>query len=67
MVTATALQLHPACTVVLDEAAAGSLRENDHYQRSGFRAEADGQSSAKNGELAANGHAQKEPCWRTGP
>jgi glucosamine-6-phosphate deaminase len=33
MVTATALQLHPACTIVLDEAAAGSLRENDHYQR----------------------------------
>jgi glucosamine-6-phosphate deaminase len=33
MVTATALQLHPACTVVLDEGAAGNLRENDHYQR----------------------------------
>ena len=33
MVTATALQLHPACTIVLDEAAAGKLRENDHYQR----------------------------------
>lgn len=33
MITATALQLHPACTIVLDEAAASSLRENDHYQR----------------------------------
>ena len=33
MVTATALQLHPACTVVLDEAAAGNLQKNDHYQR----------------------------------
>jgi len=33
MVTATALQLHPACTIVLDEEAAGSLRENDHGQR----------------------------------
>ena len=33
MVTATALQLHPACTIVLDEAAAASLRENEHYQR----------------------------------
>ena len=33
MVTATALQLHPACTIILDEAAAGKLRENDHYQR----------------------------------
>jgi glucosamine-6-phosphate deaminase len=33
MVTATALQLHPACTVVLDEAAASRLRANEHYQR----------------------------------
>ena len=33
MVTATALQLHPACTIVLDEEAAGSLRENDHGLR----------------------------------
>jgi glucosamine-6-phosphate deaminase len=33
MVTATALQLHPACTIVLDEESAGNLRENDHYQR----------------------------------
>jgi glucosamine-6-phosphate deaminase len=33
MITATALQLHPACTIVLDEEAAGNLRENDHYQR----------------------------------
>jgi len=35
MVTATALQLHPNCTIILDEAAAGKLRENDHYQRIG--------------------------------
>jgi glucosamine-6-phosphate deaminase len=33
MVTATALQLHPACTIVLDEDATTSLRETDHYQR----------------------------------
>jgi glucosamine-6-phosphate deaminase len=33
MVTATALQLHPACTIVLDEAAASQLREHDLYQR----------------------------------
>ena len=33
MITTTALQLHPACTIVLDEEAAGNLRENDHYQR----------------------------------
>ena len=33
MITATALQLHPACTILLDEEAAGNLRENDHYQR----------------------------------
>ena len=33
MITATALQLHPACTIVLDEDAANRLRQNDHYQR----------------------------------
>jgi glucosamine-6-phosphate deaminase len=33
MITATALQLHPACTIVLDEDAASRLRKNDHYQR----------------------------------
>ena len=33
MVTATALQLHPACTIVLDQDAASQLKENDHYQR----------------------------------
>jgi glucosamine-6-phosphate deaminase len=33
MITATALQLHRACTIVLDEAAASGLRENDRYQR----------------------------------
>lgn len=33
MITATALQLHPACTIILDENAASRLRENDHYQR----------------------------------
>jgi len=32
MVTATALQLHPACTIILDAEAAGSLQEGDHYQ-----------------------------------
>jgi glucosamine-6-phosphate deaminase len=33
MITATALQLHPACTIVLDEDAAGRLQKNEHYQR----------------------------------
>lgn len=33
MITATALQLHPDCIVVLDEAAASRLQENDHYRR----------------------------------
>lgn len=33
MITATAMQLHPACTIILDEAAASRLRGNDHYQR----------------------------------
>jgi glucosamine-6-phosphate deaminase len=33
MITATALQLHPACTIVLDADAASRLHENEHYQR----------------------------------
>lgn len=33
MITATALQLHPACTIVLDQDAASRLKEHDHYQR----------------------------------
>jgi glucosamine-6-phosphate deaminase len=33
MITATALQLHPACTIVLDKEAASRLKKNDHYQR----------------------------------
>ena len=32
MVTASALQLHPRCTVVVDEDAAGSLNEKDYYR-----------------------------------
>ncbi len=32
MVTATALQLHPRCTVVVDEAAAAKLKEKAYYQ-----------------------------------
>ncbi len=32
MISATALQWHPRCTVVLDEAAAGKLRETDYYR-----------------------------------
>jgi glucosamine-6-phosphate deaminase len=32
MVTASALQLHPACKVVLDESAAGALHEQDYYR-----------------------------------
>jgi glucosamine-6-phosphate deaminase len=32
MVTASALQLHPRCTVVVDEEAAGQLREKDYYR-----------------------------------
>jgi len=32
MVTASALQLHPRCTVVVDEAAAASLKETDYYR-----------------------------------
>jgi len=32
MVTASALQLHPRCTVVVDERAAGKLKEQDYYR-----------------------------------
>src|SRR6185369_10332788 len=32
MVTASALQLHPRCTVVVDEEAAGKLKEQDYYR-----------------------------------
>ena len=32
MISATALQFHPHCTVVLDEAAAGRLQEADYYR-----------------------------------
>ncbi len=32
MVTATALQLHPRCTVVVDEEAGSKLRERDYYR-----------------------------------
>lgn len=32
MISATALQLHPRCAVVLDEAAAGELKATDYYR-----------------------------------
>jgi glucosamine-6-phosphate deaminase len=32
MISATALQLHPRCTVVVDEAAAGQLTEQEYYR-----------------------------------
>src|SRR5579859_5727976 len=32
MVTASALQLHPRCTVIVDEAAADKLREKEYYR-----------------------------------
>ncbi len=32
MVTASALQLHPRCTVIVDEAAAANLREREYYR-----------------------------------
>ena len=32
MISATALQLHPHCTVVVDEAAAGKLQAADYYR-----------------------------------
>jgi glucosamine-6-phosphate deaminase len=32
MISATTLQLHARCTVVVDEAAAGQLKEKDYYR-----------------------------------
>ena len=32
MISATALQLHPRCTVVVDEAAAAQLKEKEYYR-----------------------------------
>jgi glucosamine-6-phosphate deaminase len=32
MISATTLQLHPRCTVVVDEEAGGSLKEKDYYR-----------------------------------
>ena len=32
MISATALQLHPHCTVVVDEAAASHLEQTDYYR-----------------------------------
>lgn len=32
MISATALQLHPRCTVIVDEAGAGGLKEKDYYR-----------------------------------
>ncbi len=32
MVSASALQLHPRCTVIVDEAAAGKLKEREYYR-----------------------------------
>ena len=32
MVSATALQLHPRSTVIVDEEAAGNLTEKDYYR-----------------------------------
>jgi glucosamine-6-phosphate deaminase len=31
MISATALQLHPECTLILDEAAGSRLKESDYY------------------------------------
>jgi len=31
-VTASALQMHPHCTVIADEAAAAGLQDTEHYQ-----------------------------------
>lgn len=32
MISATALQLHPECTLILDEAAGGNLKESEYYR-----------------------------------
>ena len=32
MISATALQMHPECTLIMDEAAGGNLKESEHYR-----------------------------------
>lgn len=66
MVTATALQLHPACTIILDEEAAGNLRENDHYQRILPAQKPAPSDQHSNGEEGVNGGSQ-QPVGSPGP
>jgi len=57
MIPATALQFHPRCTVVIDEAAAGLLKEADYY-RWIFANDLQWKAYRGNGELPhRNGHA----------
>jgi len=60
MITATALQLHPACTIVLDEEAAGRLKKNDHYQR--IVVPANGESKNADELLAITKNGNHDPA-----
>ena len=56
LITATALQLHPACTIVLDEDAASRLKNNDHYQRLAVTLNGSAKTSQPLPALSQNGH-----------
>ena len=56
MISATALQLHPHCTLILDEAAAGKLKEPEYHRRV-FENEPEWVPFRDASLPAANGHA----------
>jgi glucosamine-6-phosphate deaminase len=69
MISATALQLHPECTVVLDEAAASQLKQLEDY-RWMTENQADGETldavmpAATRERFRGNGEPKKQPAKR---
>lgn len=61
MLSATSLQFHPRCVVVLDEAAASRLQETEYY-RWIFENEPQWQLY-RNGTTTANGHPSSHERW----
>jgi glucosamine-6-phosphate deaminase len=61
MLSATSLQFHPRCVVVLDEAAASRLQETEYY-RWIFENEPQWQLY-RNGTTTANGHLSSHERW----
>lgn len=72
MISATALQFHPRCTMVIDEAAASRLKEADYYrwifahdlQWKAYRNDGDGAGTNGHAGRAINGHAVPQPVGR---